>query len=125
MDIYDGYLPVWMPFSYMARNCDSDIKSIVRDWLQESKLWEKNSHYLEYAFEQQKILLIADGIDEWGDEPLQADRIIRKVKAETEAGNLLAIFQVGNMALRISILPSVQATHIQSHHCLRYSRMSL
>ena len=92
MDIYDGYLPVWMPFSYMARNCDSDIKSIVRDWLQESKLWEKNSHYLEYAFEQQKILLIADGIDEWGDEPLQADRIIRKVKAETEAGNLLAIF---------------------------------
>lgn len=46
----------------------------------------------EYAFEQQKILLIADGIDEWGDEPLQADRIIRKVKAETEAGNLLAIF---------------------------------
>lgn len=92
MDIYDGYLPVWMPFSYMARNCDSDIKSIVRDWLQESKLWEKNSHYLEYAFERQKILLIADGIDEWGDEPLQADRIIRKVKAETEAGNLLAIF---------------------------------
>lgn len=92
MDIYDGYLPVWMPFSYMARNCDSDIKSIVRDWLQESKLWEKNSHYLEYAFEQQRILLIADGIDEWGDEPLQADRIIRKVKAETEVGNLLAIF---------------------------------
>lgn len=92
MDIYDGYLPVWMPFSYMARNCDSDIKSIVQDWLQESKLWEKNSHYLEYAFEQQKILLIADGIDEWGDEPLQADKIIRKVKAETEAGNLLAIF---------------------------------
>lgn len=92
MDVYDGYLPVWMPFSYMARNCDSDIKSILRNWLQEIKLWEKNSLYLEYAFEQQKILLIADGIDEWGDEPLQADRIIRKVKAETEAGNLLAIF---------------------------------
>lgn len=92
MDIYDGYLPVWMPFSYMARNSDSDIKSIIRDWFQESKLWEKNSYYLEYAFEQQKILLIADGIDEWGDESLQADRIIRKVKAETEAGNLLAIF---------------------------------
>lgn len=51
IDMYDGYLPVWMPFSYMARNCDSDIKSIVMDWLQESKLWEKNSHYLEYAFE--------------------------------------------------------------------------
>lgn len=92
MGVYDGYLPVWMPFSYMARNCDSDIKNIVRDWFQESKLWEKNSYYLEYAFEQHKILLIADGIDEWGDEPLQADRIIRKVKAETEAGNLLAIF---------------------------------
>ena len=92
MDVYDGYLPVWMPFSYMARNCDSDIKSILRNWLQEIKLWEKNSLYLEYAFEQQKILLIADGIDEWGDESLQADRIIRKVKAETEAGNLLAIF---------------------------------
>ena len=92
MDIYDGYLPVWMPFSYMARNCDSDIKSIIRNWFQESKLWEKNSYYVEYAFEQQKILLIADGIDEWGDESLQADRIIRKVKAETEAGNLLAIF---------------------------------
>lgn len=92
MGAYEGYLPVWMPFSYMARNCDSDIKSIVRDWLHEGKLWEKSSHYLEYAFEQHKILLIADGIDEWGDEPLQADRIIRKVKAETEAGNLLAIF---------------------------------
>lgn len=92
MGAYDGYLPIWMPFSYMARNCDCDIKSIVQDWLQESKLWEENSHYLEYAFEQKKILLIADGIDEWGDEPLQADRIIRKVKAETEAGNLLAIF---------------------------------
>ena len=92
MGVYDGYLPVWVPFSYMARNCDSDIKNIVRDWFQESKLWEKNSYYLEYAFEQHKILLIADGIDEWGDEPLQADRIIRKVKAETEAGNLLAIF---------------------------------
>ena len=92
MGAYDGYLPVWMPFSYMARNCDCDIKSIVQDWLQESKLWEENSHYLEYAFEQKKILLIADGIDEWGDESLQADRIIRKVKAETEAGNLLAIF---------------------------------
>lgn len=92
MGAYDGYLPIWMPFSYMARNCDCDIKSIVQDWLQESKLWEENSHYLEYAFEQKKILLIADGIDEWGDEPLQADRIIRKVKVETEAGNLLAIF---------------------------------
>lgn len=92
MGTYDGYLPIWMPFSYMARNCDCDIKSIVQDWLQESKLWEENSHYLEYAFEQKKILLIADGIDEWGDEPLQADRIIRKVKVETEAGNLLAIF---------------------------------
>lgn len=92
MGAYDGYLPIWMPFSYMARNCDYDIKSIVQDWLQESKLWEENSHYLEYAFEQKKILLIADGIDEWGDEPLQADRIIRKVKVETEAGNLLAIF---------------------------------
>ena len=92
MGAYDGYLPIWMPFSYMARNCDCDIKSIVQDWLQESKLWEENSHYLEYAFEQKKILLIADGIDEWGDEPLQADRIIRKVKVETEVGNLLAIF---------------------------------
>lgn len=92
MSVYDGYLPVWMPFSYMARNCDSDIKSIIRNWFQESKLWEKNSHYLEYAFEQQKVLLIADGIDEWGDEPLKADRIIRKVKAEAECGNLLAIF---------------------------------
>ena len=92
MGAYDGYLPIWMPFSYMARNCDCDIKSIVQDWLQESKLWEENSHYLEYAFEHKKILLIADGIDEWGDEPLQADRIIRKVKVETEAGNLLAIF---------------------------------
>lgn len=92
MGAYDGYLPIWMPFSYMARNCDCDIKSIVQDWLQESKLWEENSHYLEYAFEKKKILLIADGIDEWGDEPLQADRIIRKVKVETEAGNLLAIF---------------------------------
>lgn len=89
---YDGYLPVWMPFSYMARNCDSDIKSIIQVWFQENKLWDKNSHYLEYAFEQHKILLIADGIDEWGDDPLQADKIIREVKAETEAGNLLAIF---------------------------------
>lgn len=89
---YEDYLPVWMPFSYMARYCDSDIKGIIQSWLEESKLWEKNSHYLDYAFEQRKILLIADGIDEWGDEPLQADRIIRKVKAETELGNLLAIF---------------------------------
>lgn len=89
---YEGYLPVWMPFSYMARYCDNDIKSIIQSWLEEGKLWEKYSHYLDYAFEQQKILLIADGIDEWGDDPLQADRIIRKVKAETEVGNLLAIF---------------------------------
>ena len=92
MGAYEGYLPVWMPFSYMARNCDGDIKGIIQAWLQESKLWDKNSQYLDYAFEQKKILLIADGIDEWGDEPLQADKIIRKVKAETEAGNLLAIF---------------------------------
>jgi len=89
---YDGYLPVWMPFSYMARNCDCEIKEIIQTWFQECKIWEKYSYYLEYAFEQQKILLIADGIDEWGDEPLQADRIIRKVKAETASGNLLAIF---------------------------------
>ena len=92
MAAYEGYLPVWMPFSYMARNCDRDIKSIIQTWFEEGKLFGKYSHYLEYAFEQKKILLIADGIDEWGDEPLQADRIIRKVKAETEAGNMLAIF---------------------------------
>lgn len=92
MAAYEGYLPIWMPFSYMARYCDNDIKSIIQAWLEEGKLWEKNSHYLGYAFEQKKILLIADGIDEWGDEPLQADQIIRKVKAETEAGNILAIF---------------------------------
>lgn len=92
MTAYEGYLPVWMPFSYMARYSDSDIKSIIRAWLEEVKLWEKYSCYLEYAFEQQKILLIADGIDEWGDEPLQADQVIRKVKAETEAGKLLAVF---------------------------------
>ncbi len=89
---YEGYLPVWVPFSYMARNGDNDVKEIIKAWFQECKMWDKNSHYLEYAFKQRKILLIADGIDEWGDEPLQADRIIRKVKAETEAGNLLAIF---------------------------------
>ena len=89
---YEGYLPIWMPFSYMARNCDEDVKSIIRSWLEENKQWERNSHYIEYAFVQKKVLLIADGIDEWGDEPLQADRIIRKVKAETDAGNLLAIF---------------------------------
>lgn len=89
---YEEYLPIWMPFSYMARNCDNDLKNIIQTWLEEGKLWEKYSHYLEYAFERKKILLIADGIDEWGDEPLQADRIIRKVKAETEAGNLIAIF---------------------------------
>ena len=92
MAAYEGYLPVWMPFSYMARYCDNDLKSIIQTWLEEGKIWEKYSHYLEYAFEQKKILLIADGIDEWGDEPLQADQIIRKVKAETEAGNILAIF---------------------------------
>lgn len=92
MVAYEGYLPVWMPFSYMARYCDNDIKSIIQAWLEECKLWGKYCHYLEYAFEQKKILLIADGIDEWGDESLQADRIIRKVKSETEAGNMLAIF---------------------------------
>lgn len=92
MAAYEGYLPVWMPFSYMARYCDNDLKCIIQTWLEEGKIWEKYSHYLEYAFEQKKILLIADGIDEWGDEPLQADQIIRKVKAETEAGNILAIF---------------------------------
>lgn len=89
---YDGYLPIWMPFSYMARNCDIDVKEIIQKWFQECKIWDKNSYYIEYAYEQQKILLIVDGIDEWGDEPLQADSIIRKVKAETEAGNFLAIF---------------------------------
>ena len=92
MAAYEGYLPVWMPFSYMARNSDVDIKSIIRCWLEENRLWESYRHYVEYAFEQKKILLIADGIDEWGDEPLQADRVIRKVKAETEVGNMLAIF---------------------------------
>ena len=89
---YDGYLPVWMPFSYMAKNSDCEVKEIIQTWLQDRKLWEKYNHYLEYAFEQQKVLLIADGIDEWGDEPLQADKVIRKVKAESEAGNLLAFF---------------------------------
>lgn len=89
---YEGYLPVWVPFSYMARNGESEVKEIIQAWFQECKLWDKNSHYLQYAFEQQKILLIVDGIDEWGDEPLQADRIIRKVKSETEMSNLLAIF---------------------------------
>lgn len=92
MSVYDGYLPIWMPFSYMARNCDSSIKDIIQDWLQERKLWEKYNHYLEYAFAQQKILLIADGIDEWGDDPLLADKVISKVKAETEIGNLITIF---------------------------------
>ena len=89
---YEGYLPVWMPFSYMARNSDADVKDIIRSWLEENKLWERYCHYIDFAFEQKKVLLIADGIDEWGDEPLQADRIIRKVKAETEAGNFHAIF---------------------------------
>lgn len=92
MAAYEGYLPVWMPFSYMARACDADIKNIIRSWLEENKLLERYSLYIDYAFEQHKVLLIADGIDEWGDEPLQADRIIRKVKAEAEAGNLLAVF---------------------------------
>lgn len=92
MAAYDGYLPVWMPFSYMARNCDTDIKGIIRTWLEDNKLWESHSHYIEYAFEQKRILLIADGIDEWGDEPLRADKVIRNVKAETDAGNLIAIF---------------------------------
>ena len=89
---YEGYLPVWVPFSYMARNGDYDVQGIIKAWFQENKLWDKNRYYLEYAFEQRKILLIADGIDEWGDESLLADRIIRKVKTETEMGNLLAIF---------------------------------
>lgn len=89
---YDGYLPVWMPFSYMARKSDCEIKEIVQEWLHDYKLWKDYGYFVEYAFEQKKILLIADGIDEWGDEPLLADRIIKKVKAETEAGNFIAIF---------------------------------
>lgn len=89
---YEGYLPVWMPFSYMARNGDSELSEIIQMWFQECKLSDKYSHYLEYAFEQRKILLIADGIDEWGNEPLLADRIIRKVKTNTDEGHILAIF---------------------------------
>lgn len=92
LEAYDDYLPIWLPFSYMAKKCDNDIKDIIHAWLDEYKLWDKNSHYLDYAFEHHKILLIADGIDEWGDEPLQADRVIRKVKAEVDDGKLLAIF---------------------------------
>lgn len=91
-EAYDGYLPVWMPFLYMANNSDCEIKQIIKLWLQDQKLWDGNSQYLEYAFEHKKILLIADGIDEWGEDPLLADQIIRKVKAETDDGNLLAIF---------------------------------
>ena len=89
---YEGYLPVWIPFSFMARNGDNELREIIQTWLQECKLSDKYNHYLEYAFEQRKILLIADGIDEWGAEPLLADRIIRKVKANTDAGNIIAIF---------------------------------
>lgn len=89
---YDGYLPVWMPFSYMANSGDSEVEDVIKDWLQGKKLWETCSHYIEYAFEHRKILFIADGIDEWGEDPLQADRVIRKVKAEADAGNMLAIF---------------------------------
>ena len=89
---YEGYLPVWLPFSFMARNGDYDVKGIIQSWFQSCKLWDNYSYYIDYAFEQQKILLIADGIDEWGDNPLLADKIIRKVKAETENGNILAIF---------------------------------
>ena len=73
-----------------------------------------------------KILLIADGIDEWGDEPLQADRIIRKVKAETEAGNLLAIFSSREYGIARYQFSLQYKRHIYNRtHCLRYSRMSL
>lgn len=91
-EAYEDYLPIWLPFSYMARNSDCDIKEIIHNWLDECKLWDNNCQYLEYAFGQEKVLLIADGIDEWGDEPLQADKVIRNVKAQTENGGLIAIF---------------------------------
>lgn len=92
MSAYDGYLPIWMPFSYMAQRYEMEVEAIVQMWFQDKKLWDRCKGYLEYAIEHKKILLIADGIDEWGDEPLQADIIIRKVKDETEAGNMIAIF---------------------------------
>jgi DNA replication protein DnaC len=79
--LWGTYLPVWVPFASWTRsNCP--LSEFLYKWLadwDELKLWP----LLERALEDERLLLIVDGLDEWTNE-LSAKNTLDKLRVFTE-----------------------------------------
>ena len=65
---YGGRLPVWLPFGFLSRHlADSDgnsLESAVEAWLSARGMGDLGP-LVKRAFEDDRLLLLVDGIDEW------------------------------------------------------------
>jgi hypothetical protein len=66
--VYGGRLPVWLPFGFLSRHlADSDgnsLESAVRAWLSARGMGDVLP-LVKRALEDDRLLLLVDGIDEW------------------------------------------------------------
>ncbi|MCX6843660.1 MAG: NACHT domain-containing protein [candidate division WOR-3 bacterium] len=68
---WGDHVPVWIPFARLtdklAKEPDSALSGMLRDWfsaLDEERLWP----LVEAALNDERLILLVDGLDEWTDE---------------------------------------------------------
>ncbi len=89
------YLPIWVPFGYWTRKlaetstADCSLSELLKAWLkgnEEERLWP----LIQQALEDERLLLIVDGLDEWNNADA-AKQALRKLQLFIEQRQLPTI----------------------------------
>jgi predicted NACHT family NTPase len=70
-ETWDDHLPVWVPFArwthLISTHDQFSLKQLLEDWLKDygvDEIWP----LIEQAIDDERLLLLVDGLDEWADE---------------------------------------------------------
>lgn len=87
------YLPVWIPFALCSKkismDADISIKEVLRAWFK-SNSREDLFKLVEQALEDERLLLLIDGLDEWTD-VLSAKKALDRINILIEDKNIPVI----------------------------------
>ncbi|MFW9989297.1 MAG: NACHT domain-containing protein [Candidatus Odinarchaeota archaeon] len=87
-------LPIWLPFAFITKNLNTDQSLSLTDLI---RLWFKSIDKLniyplvEKALNDERLLLIIDGIDEWTNIPA-AEQAISRIEIQSRLNNTNIIY---------------------------------
>ena len=91
---WGAYLPLFLPFAFLTRMvAENEVVSIpdcCRAWFHKLSARPEEVALLEGAFEDERLLLLLDGLDEWSD-ATSAQTVLAKVQAFIDSRHLPTI----------------------------------